>query len=214
MNKIILASASPRRKELLAQIGISFEVITSDAEEITQSTIPEKMVEELSLLKAKDVFLKLPEEERAGKLVIGADTVVSCDGKVLGKPKDKEHAFEMLKLLQGREHYVYTGVTLLSGQTSYDKAKGLPDCEKTETAWTERKEYQCVTFHEATAVKVFPMSDDEIWRYIDTGEPMDKAGSYGIQGKFAAYIRGIEGDYFNVVGLPIGRVYQELKKFL
>lgn len=213
MNKIVLASASPRRKELLAQIGCSFEIITSDAEEITQSKIPENMVEELSLLKAKDVFLKLPEEKKKESLVIGADTVVSCDEKVLGKPKDKEHAFEMLKLLQGRTHYVYTGVTLICGKASYDRAKGLPVCEKEETAEENRKEYQCITFHEATAVKVFPMSDEEIWEYIETGEPMDKAGSYGIQASFGAkFIERIEGDYYNVVGLPVSRLYHELKK--
>lgn len=197
MNKIILASASPRRKELLTQIGLSFEIITSDAEEITKSTLPQEMVEELSLLKAKDVWKKLPEKERAEKIVIGADTVVSCDGKVLGKPKNQQHAFEMLSLLQGREHYVYTGVTLLK-----TKAVGRGD-----------EAYECITFHEATAVHVYPMSEEERWNYIASGEPMDKAGSYGIQGEFAAFIKGIEGDYFNVVGLPIGRVYQELKNF-
>ena len=199
MNKIILASASPRRKELLAQIGFTFEVITSDAEEITKSSQPQQMVEELSMLKAKDVLQKLSKEEQAGAIIIGADTVVSCDGKVLGKPRDKQHAFEMLSLLQGRAHYVYTGVTLI---------RPTEDCQVTSTDG-----YNSITFHEATAVHVYPMSEEEIWNYIETGEPMDKAGSYGIQGGFAAFIKGIEGDYFNVVGLPIGRVYQELKNF-
>ena len=194
MNKIILASASPRRKELLSQIGLFFEVITGDVEEITTSTLPQEMVEELSYMKALDVFQKLPKEDREGKIVIGADTVVACDGQVLGKPKDKQHAFEMLSLLQGREHYVYTGVTLMKAG------------EKAETA--------SVTFHEATAVHVYPMSEEEILKYIDSANPMDKAGSYGIQEEFAAFIKGIEGDYFNVVGLPIGRAYQELKNFL
>lgn len=194
MNKIILASASPRRKELLSQIGLSFEVITGDVEEITTSTLPREMVEELSHMKALDVFRKLPKADREGKIVIGADTVVSCDGHVLGKPKDKQHAFEMLSLLQGRAHYVYTGVTLIKAG--------------------EEAETEYVTFHEATAVHVYPMREEEIWKYIESGEPMDKAGSYGIQGRFAAFIKGIEGDYFNVVGLPVGRVYQELKNFL
>lgn len=194
MNKIILASASPRRKELLSQIGLPFEVITGDVEEIATSTLPQEMVEELSHIKALDVFQKLSKEDREGKIVIGADTVVSCDGQVLGKPKDKKHAFEMLSLLQGREHYVYTGVTVIKD--------------------TEESDMDCVTFHEATAVHVYPMSEEEIWRYIESKEPMDKAGSYGIQGGFASFIKGIEGDYFNVVGLPIGRVYQELKKLL
>ncbi|MBQ8596864.1 MAG: septum formation protein Maf [Lachnospiraceae bacterium] len=199
MNKIILASASPRRKELLAQIGFTFEVITSDAEEITKSSQPQQMVEELSMLKAKDVLQKLSKEEQAGAIIIGADTVVSCDGKVLGKPRDKQHAFEMLSLLQGRAHYVYTGVTLIRATEDYQV--------------TSTEGYNSITFHEATAVHVYPMSEEEIWNYIETGEPMDKAGSYGIQGGFAAFIKGIEGDYFNVVGLPIGRVYQELKNF-
>ena len=215
MNKIVLASASPRRKELLSLIGLSFDVITGDAEEITGSTVPAEMVEELSLLKARDVFNKLPKEERAGRIVIGADTVVSCDGKVLGKPKDKQHAFEMLSLLQGRSHEVYTGVTLLKGKATDDAGGSISGDRKKESLQiNEREAYECITFHETTAVQVYPMSREEIWKYIDSDEPMDKAGSYGIQGKFAAHIKGIEGDYFNVVGLPIGRVYQELKIFL
>ena len=171
------------------------------------------MVEELSLLKAKDVFLKLPEEKKKESLVIGADTVVSCDEKVLGKPKDKEHAFEMLKLLQGRTHYVYTGVTLICGKVSYDRAEGLPVCEKEEAAEEDRKECQCITFHEATAVKVFPMSDEEIWEYIETGEPMDKAGAYGAQGRGSLLVERICGDFFNVMGLPVLRLSRMLEKF-
>lgn len=189
MNKIILASASPRRKELLSQIGIPFDIVISDAQEITKSSLPEEMVEELSWLKAEDVREKLSEEERKKRVILGADTIVSCEGKVLLKPKDRQQAFEMLSLLQGREHEVYTGVTLL-------------------TADSKRH----ITFHEKTIVHVYPMSEKEILNYIETGSPMDKAGAYGIQGEFAAFIRKIEGDYYNVVGLPVGRVYQELKK--
>lgn len=214
MNKIILASASPRRKELLSQIGFSFEIITSDAEEITKSSLPQDMVEELSYMKAADVFQKLSEEKKTGKVIIGADTVVSCGGRVLGKPKDKQHAFEMLSLLQGRKHYVYTGVTLLKSKgasSESDVSSGLIATSPNKGASAEA--YDSITFHEATAVHVYPMSAEEIWKYIETGIPMDKAGSYGIQGEFAAFIKGIEGDYFNVVGLPIGRVYQELKNF-
>lgn len=190
MNKIILASASPRRKELLSQIGLSFDIIASDAQEITKSSLPEKMVAELSVIKAEDVQNKLSKEERNGRVILGADTVVSCEGKVLGKPKDRQQAFEMLSLLQGRCHEVYTGVTLLMA----DKNERITFCEK-------------------TTVHVYPMSEKEILDYIETGSPMDKAGGYGIQGEFAAFIRKIEGDYYNVVGLPVGRVYQELKKF-
>lgn len=189
MNKIILASASPRRKELLSQIGIPFDIVISDAQEITKSSLPEEMVEELSWLKAEDVREKLSEEERKKRVILGADTIVSCEGKVLLKPKDRQQAFEMLSLLQGREHEVYTGVTLLAADSK-----------------------RHITFHEKTIVHVYPMSEKEILNYIETGSPMDKAGAYGIQGEFAAFIRKIEGDYYNVVGLPVGRVYQELKK--
>lgn len=212
MNKIILASASPRRKELLSQIGFSFAVITSDAEEVTKSKLPREMVEELSFLKARDVFEKLSPMEQKENMIIGADTVVACDGKVLGKPKDKQQAFEMLSMLRGREHQVYTGVTLLKA----GNVKGAAEHSKkqknkeTETAGA----YERMTFYEETTVHVYPMSEEEIWNYIETGEPMDKAGSYGIQGKFAAFIKGIEGDYFNVVGLPVGRLYREMKNFL
>ena len=122
-------------------------------------------------------------------LVLGADTVVACDGKILGKPADTEAAAAMLTMLQGRGHEVYTGVTILYEQNG------------------ERK---TLTFHEKTIVHFYPMTDAQIREYVATGDPMDKAGSYGIQGFCARYIRGIEGDYNNVVGLPVGRVYQEL----
>ena len=188
--KIILASASPRRRELLTQIGLDFDVVVSETEEKITSTEPAKVVEELSAQKAEAVWEKLavsgvcqaPDnsadrmhegcgvcdpEQKSGEttmtdpLVMGADTVVACDGKILGKPADTEAAAAMLTMLQGRGHEVYTG-------------------------------------------------DAQIREYVATGDPMDKAGSYGIQGFCARYIRGIEGDYNNVVGLPVGRVYQEL----
>lgn len=122
-------------------------------------------------------------------LVMGADTVVACDGKILGKPADAEAAAAMLTMLQGRGHEVYTGVTIL---------------------YEENGERKTLTFHEKTTVHFYPMTDAQIREYVATGDPMDKAGSYGIQGFCARYIRGIEGDYNNVVGLPVGRVYQEL----
>lgn len=185
--EIILASASPRRKELLAQIGISFTVQVSSVEEVITKTAPEEIVMELSAQKAKDVKKNTEED----CIVIGADTIVAySDGTqtlVLGKPKSEEEAFRMLKLLQGNTHQVYTGVSL---------------CFKEQTH----------TFYEKTQVQVYPMNEEQIWEYIKTGEPMDKAGAYGIQGRFAAFIKGIEGDYNNVVGLPVGRVYQELCK--
>lgn len=191
MSRIILASASPRRRELLSQIGIEFEVITSDAEEKTGSTDPSEMVQELSALKAIDVYQKLSQESRKDVIIIGADTLVAFKGKVMGKPADEQRAEEMLTSLQGNTHQVYTGVTLV-----WQEPAGI--CKR--------------TFYEKTDVTMFPMSPEEIRNYIATKEPMDKAGAYGIQGKCAAYIKGIAGDYNNVVGLPIGRLYQELQK--
>lgn len=193
MNKIILASASPRRRELLTQIGLEFEVMVSDAEEQLDAAEPYAVVQELSARKAKAVAAEYMEKrgsntDGADILVIGADTVVSCDGEILGKPRDAGDAVRMLRLLSGRCHEVYTGVTFV-----YDR--GLA----------------CHTFYECTKVRFAPMTEREITEYVATGDPMDKAGAYGIQGFCARYIIGIEGDYNNVVGLPVGRVYQELK---
>lgn len=179
--KIILASASPRRKELLSQIGITFEIIKAEKEEHITSSIPTEVVKELSMQKAKEVAAKCD-----GSIIIGADTIVAMEGQILGKPKDRADAMRMLRLLQGKKHQVITGVTVLLGST------------KTRS------------FAEVTDVSLYPMTDAQIERYIATKEPMDKAGAYGIQGRFAAYVRGIEGDYNNVVGLPIGRLYQEV----
>ena len=225
--KIILASASPRRRELLSQIGLDFEVVVSETEEKITSTEPAKVVEELSAQKAEAVWEKLcsmtasqgsvtnaerleegsgvsrtdegsevyDPEQKSGEttitdiIVLGADTVVACDGKILGKPADTEAAVAMLTMLQGRGHEVYTGVTIL---------------------YEENSERKTLTFHEKTIVHFYPMTDAQIREYVATGDPMDKAGAYGIQGLCARYISGIVGDYNNVVGLPVGRVYQEL----
>lgn len=195
MNEIILASASPRRRELLAQIGVPFRVCVSDCEEIITEILPERVVCELSRQKARDVWQKLKKEQMPAvgevkKLVIGADTVVAYDGRILGKPADEAQAVEMLTLLAGNTHQVYTGVTFCYQENGTEKLH---------------------TFHEMTEVTVYPMSREEITAYVETGDPMDKAGAYGIQGRFAAYVKEIRGDYNNVVGLPVGRLYQELK---
>lgn len=187
--KIILASASPRRKELLGQIGLEPEIVPSKVEEQVTTDIPEDIVVELSRQKAEDVAAGIQENDI---LVIGADTVVSASGKILGKPGSVEEAAEMIRRLAGKTHQVYTGVTLI--------CRDQQGREKT------------VSFSEKTDVSVYPMSEKEIIGYAACGEPMDKAGAYGIQGKFAAYIQGIQGDYSNVVGLPVGRLYQEIKK--
>lgn len=190
--KIYLASASPRRKELLRQVGISFKVIPSDVEEKITKERPDEVVEELSYQKAVDVCGRLSAEGKENFVVIGADTVVSVWGKILGKPVDQADAARMLKDLQGGSHQVYTGVTI---------------------AWKYKDmSPMYATFSECTDVTMYSMTDEEIKTYVDSGEPMDKAGAYAIQGLCAAHIQGICGDYNNVVGLPVGRLSQELKK--
>lgn len=208
--RLVLASASPRRRELLSQIGLEFTVMPSTKEENAKTTEAGALVQELSRQKVVDIWEQLsggqgqnPDADQEqiseetqepnlnGKrqpelLVIGADTVVCCEGKILGKPHSREAAAEMLTALQGRSHEVYTGVTLYS---------------QSET----------VTFFECTQVEFYPMTEVEISEYIDSKEPMDKAGAYGIQGLGARFVKGIRGDYNNVVGLPVGRLYQELK---
>ncbi len=190
--RILLASASPRRRELLEQIGLSFEVVVSHVEEVITETEPGKVVEQLSAQKAEAVAGSLGEPEET--LVIGADTVVAAENTILGKPADAAKAAEMLRLLAGRTHAVYTGVTLILRGASGE---------------TARK-----TFHERTDVSFYPMEEAEIRQYVATGDCMDKAGAYGIQGFCARYISGINGDYNNVVGLPVGRLYQEIKEWL
>lgn len=187
MKKLILASGSPRRRELMEQIGLDFDVITSNAEEETNEKLPDMAVKELSRLKAEAVFENLSESDKRASAVIGADTIVYADCKFLGKPHDADEAFEMIKGLSGKVHSVYTGVTVIT-------------------------EEQTFSFAEQTKVKVYEMSDEEIKNYIETGDCFDKAGAYGIQGSFAAYVSGIDGDYNNVVGLPAARLYHELKK--
>lgn len=169
---LILASKSPRRKELLSLITEDFEIKSADVDEtLPDGILPDKAVEYLSKIKA------IPFKNGTDT-IIGADTVVAIDNQILGKPTDRKHAFEMLKLLSGRYHSVYTGVTIISPEST-------------------------VTFSAETKVKFFDLSDEEINNYIATGECDDKAGAYGIQGKGSLLVERIEGDYFNVVGLPI-----------
>ena len=186
-SKIILASGSPRRKELLLQIGIVPEIIVSHVEEKITSDIPAEVVMSLAEQKAVDVAKEMPE----GTVILGSDTVVAADGKILGKPKSHEEAYEMIRRLAG--HQVYTGVCLVK--------KG-PEGEADTV----------VSFYDETDVNVSPMTEKEIREYADSEEPMDKAGSYAVQGFFARYIDGLKGSYANVMGLPVHLVYQELKK--
>lgn len=195
--KFILASASPRRKELLEQIGMKFEVRISEAEEITEATEPAEYVMELSLLKAEDVAGKIPVMYDARGVnqdfvVIGSDTVVAAEGEILGKPKDKDDARRMITMLSGKTHQVYTGVTLM--------------IFKDERMTRE-------TFYEKTDVTFYEMTETQIEKYISSSEPYDKAGAYAIQGLCSAYIKGINGDYSSVVGLPVSRICHELTKY-
>lgn len=185
--KIVLASASPRRRELLNQISLNPVIEPSTVVEVITTKVPEDAVMELSLQKAEDVA----RHQQPGTIVIGADTVVAAEGKILGKPGSHQEAYEMIESFQGKTHQVFTGVTLIY-------------CGKNGTIVR--------SFAERTDVHVYPMTPEEIRLYAEDEEPMDKAGAYGIQGRFAAFIKGIDGDYSNVVGLPVGRVYQELKQ--
>jgi septum formation protein len=183
MKHIILASASPRRKEILELADLKFDVMPSDAQEITTKTAPNEVVMELASIKAKDIYKKSEKQS----MIVGADTVVAYQGQILGKPTDEADAKRMLTMLSGQTHEVYTGVCIIEdGKTK--------------------------TFYEETKVTFYEISDEQIDHYIKTGEPMDKAGSYGIQGKAAVFIKGIEGDYYNVVGFPIARFLQEIIK--
>ena len=185
---LILASASPRRRELIGHLNRPFTCTVSDIEEVITKTAPSEVVCELSRQKAEDVAQKAA----AGSIVIGADTVVACDGKILGKPKTPEEAKAMLRLLSGRIHNVFTGVTL---------------CQKREDG------IKTESFAEETKVTFYPMTEEEIDGYIATGDCFDKAGAYGIQSGAAIYVRSIEGDYNNVVGLPVAALYHHLCTF-
>lgn len=230
--RVILASQSPRRRELMKQAGFSFEVIPARGEEQITSTHPAEVVEELSRQKAMEVAAmcdpkhgnaeNMPsdradetpadradetpadqadetpadriQEKAKETLVVGADTVVAIDHRILGKPADHEDARQMIRELQGRVHQVFTGVTLIL------KREGEQPIIR--------------TFHECTDVHVFPMKEEEIEDYISTDEPYDKAGAYGIQGAFGIFIGKIDGDYNNVVGLPIARLYHEVMRIV
>ncbi len=186
---IILASQSPRRRELLTLAGLEYKVEPSQIAEQMADEKPWELVKGLSRQKAEDIYTKHSKEDI---LIIGADTVVAFQDKILGKPHSGEEAFQMLQMLQGQTHQVYTGVTLL---------------------WNTPEGKNLHTFSEKTEVAFYPMSEQEIWEYIQTGDCMDKAGAYGIQTCFCIHIKEICGDYNNVVGLPIARLYQEMKAY-
>lgn len=184
MTPLLLASASPRRREICTLLGLSFTVqATQNEPPLDASLSPAEAVRQVAAAKAQEIFLKNPS-----KTVLGADTAVVCGGRIFGKPADKQEAFQMLRELSGKIHTVMTGVCILSPQKQ-------------------------ASFTDTALVEFFPLKEEEIAAYIQTGEPMDKAGAYGIQGMGARFIKRIEGDFYTVMGLPCGRLYQELKAF-
>lgn len=193
--ELILASASQRRQELMRMCGYEFTVMPSEAVEEAAIRDPSELVKRLSLLKAETVMRALPKERRRGAVVLGSDTVVVLDGEIIGKPKSEEEAFAMLRAESGRVNTVYTGVAVVR-------------CADTPSG----EELVSTAVSDACDVRFAELEDDEILDYIATGDPMDKAGAYGIQGRFSMFIEGISGSYFTVMGLPIHLVYRELKK--
>lgn len=184
MKKFILASGSPRRRELLENVNLTFEVVVSDVKEVIDpNSEPYEIVQALAKQKASDVAQRVGGDV----VVLGADTIVTIDNRILGKPMDDEDAKRMLRSLSGRQHIVYTGVALVSG-------------------------LKTTTFYEKTMVQFWDLTDEEIEDYVKSGEPLDKAGAYGIQKLGSSLVKQITGDYFNVVGLPISRTIRELKK--
>lgn len=194
MRDIILASKSPRRRDLLELLGVPFSICVSDVNETIEELSPDRAVCELSARKTMAVWENEMSKHgnATNKLIIGADTIVVCHNKLLGKPEDEKAAKKMLFALQGDTHEVYSGVTLI---------------------WEEAGNRREHSFYARTAVTFYPMTEEEIQKYIETGDCMDKAGAYGIQSKAAPYIKEIVGDYNNVVGLPIAMLYQEMKRF-
>lgn len=180
---LILASKSPRRKELIARLGIPFEICPAEVDEsVICNRSPKETVLALSALKAEALLKDHPQD-----LILGSDTVVAIDEKILGKPRSREDAKEMLSLLSGRSHQVFSGFTILLGSKKISRAV-------------------------MTTVHFAPLSQSEIEKYLDSGEPFDKAGSYGIQGLGGLFVTHIEGDYNAVVGLPLQAVYTALKE--
>lgn len=185
MKRIILASESPRRREILANTNINFTTKSIPTEEVIDPKLPlPQAIEQVAQQKAKAVQPLLPKE-----VILGADTIVSIDGEILGKPHTKEKAIKMLETLSGRTHQVITGVAILYEDT-------------------------CELFHEISEVTFYPLTQQEIFDYVDTKEPLDKAGAYAIQGKGAILVAKISGDYYNIVGLPIAKVYRRLAKYI
>ena len=189
--RIVLASKSPRRREILSMLGLKFDIVSADADESSELTDPAQLVRELSLRKARatKALLEQRGEWNDDTLIIASDTVVAAEGAILGKPRDEADAARMLTLLSGSTHQVISGVSLLYGAR-------------------ERADF------DATSVHFCDMTSAEIEDYVSSGEPMDKAGAYAVQGLASVYIKGLEGDYFNVVGLPVHKLNTMLCELL
>ena len=185
MSRIVLASASPRRRELLKQIGLTFDIMPSHIDEVLRGSSPAENVMGLAMDKAKDIYDQLTARGGTDLLVIGADTVVALEQEILGKPKDEADALRMLTFLQGHTHQVYTGVCLMTSNGAQ-------------------------TFYGKTDVTMYPATEEQLKAYIASSEPMDKAGSYAIQGLGTVFVQGIHGDYNNVVGLPVAEIWQRI----
>jgi septum formation protein len=189
---LILASSSPRRQELIRTLGLPVQIRPSEADEGTpEGWEPARIVEELALRKARAVWeICRHEQEPVSSVIVGSDTIVAVEGRVLGKPRNAEEAVDMLSLLAGREHEVFTGVCCIGVQGG-----------------------ETVVSHRVTKVRMRKLTPDQIRRYVATGEPLDKAGAYGIQGLGAVLIDSLEGCYFNVVGLPLSLLAVQLERF-
>ena len=192
MYQIILASESPRRKEIMDTMGIGYKVITSNVEEVVEETVPEEMVQAIARLKTEEVYKKQQQQypEYQDVIILGADTMVFYGGHALGKPKDEQDAIRMLSMLSEDSHNVITGVSIIIAN---------------KYGFEER-----ISFAVSTKVTVQPLTLEQILDYIATGEPMDKAGAYAIQGKFGIYIKEIAGDYYNIVGFPVSKINEIL----
>ncbi|MBR7111719.1 MAG: septum formation protein Maf [Clostridia bacterium] len=189
--RIVLASKSPRRREILTMLGVKFDIVTADTDEHSTITDPAALVEELALRKGRAVreLLQARGEWNNDTLIIASDTVVAAGCEILGKPEDEADAARMLRALQGSAHHVISGIALIKGE------KEIAD-------------------HDKTAVHFSPMTEEEILWYATSGEPLDKAGAYAVQGLASLFIKGLSGDYFNVVGLPVYRLNQLTKQFV
>jgi septum formation protein len=227
---LILASSSPRRQELIRSLGLPYEVIVSDVDETVQAgRTPSEIVEELSLRKANAVRERMQAIGKSG-IIIGSDTIVVFQGQVLGKPADEQDSFRMLSTLQGNTHQVYSGVACLDSETgravvshrithgdkagSYDTTMYLGGTGQYRIlSQSTSGKPEVILGHTVSKVTFRPMSDEEIWGYIQTGEPLDKAGAYGVQGLGSLFIEKIEGDFYSVMGLPLNLLYLMLQKF-